>query len=227
LRNLLLAQARLPQQPPAQGSTASTGSRPAAAGVSVAPRAVPQQSEAHSVLVPVSPQVYELRMPAGVRSVVLPREVAFAAPPGRPGAAIESARPDPQARAAIAAPRAYRLEVSSGNGMNGLARRVSERLRALGEPMAHLTNSAGFDEPITFIEYRDGYAAEAARLSSRLRHPVKAVRNDRMRTDRPVRLVLGRDHWTVAALFGPLPADAPQLAAAALQQDRKLVAAMR
>lgn len=102
----------------------------------------------------------------------------------------------PSARAAL-------YEVSNGNGITGMARRVNQALLAQGYPAARLTNSKPFRQPVTVVEYRPGYAGVAARLSASL--PLKPAITEKagLRQSTDVRLVLGRDVMTHLALVTP------------------------
>jgi hypothetical protein len=103
--------------------------------------------------------------------------------------------------------RAYGLEVSNGNGITGMAQRVSGLLATVGLPKARLTNQPPYAQRLTEIQFRDGHAGAAASLGARLpNHPVAtAVAPDRLRADIDVRLVLGRDLPADVALVEPDP----------------------
>ncbi|MDC7690203.1 tetratricopeptide repeat protein [Vogesella indigofera] len=124
--------------------------------------------------------------------------------------AVEPAAPTMLAAAPPALPRdtpptsrAALYEVSNGNGVTGMARRVNQTLLAQGYPAARLTNSKPFRQPVTVVEYRPGYAGVAARLSASL--PLKPAITEKvdLRQSTDVRLVLGRDVMTHLALVTP------------------------
>ena len=100
-----------------------------------------------------------------------------------------------------ATPQRFHLEVSNGNGVNGLARRVAEHFKGTGLPRIRLTNQRPFNQPASEIQYRQGYAVEAAALRSRLQERVLVVKSERLSLNTDVRLVLGRDYRTDTALF--------------------------
>lgn len=127
--------------------------------------AAPEAS--HSRIVQVAPSIYELR----------PRPVSTAAvmPADRPSA-----------------PRA-RVEVSNGNGVTGMARRVGTYLKDSGFAAARLTNQHGFGVAATRVEYRDGYEAEARKLAAAMPRSVDIAPSTTLRRDIGVRLVLGKD----------------------------------
>ena len=82
------------------------------------------------------------------------------------------------------------LEISNGNGRQGLARLLASQLRAPDMKIVRLSNEKGFAVRRTRIEYRPAYRALAERLARRVGAsqpvPVDAARAD-------VRLVLGHD----------------------------------
>lgn len=116
-------------------------------------------------LVEVAPQVFELRAPTRYRKV---------APASSPV-------------------RRFKLEVSNGNGVDGLAKRISGRLASAGVRTARLTNQRPFKQARTELQYRAGYAAEAAELAGKLEHPARLVPRNDLAKGVDVRLVLGRD----------------------------------
>lgn len=139
-------------------------------------------------LVEVMPHVFELK--ASARSPAIE---------SRPLA------PAPHRESGAAPARAFRLEVSNGNGVLGLARRVAGRLAQAGVPASRLTNQRPFAQARTQIQYRDGYADEAARLAGKLQRPVSIVPGTQLARHVDVRLVLGRDAPSDSALLAPPP----------------------
>jgi hypothetical protein len=95
----------------------------------------------------------------------------------------------------------YKLEVSNGNGVNNMARRVAEFLDHHGIATGRLTNAASFREPTTYVEYRQGYRAEAVALAETLPRSATAVQTDSLRGDIHLRIVLGQDVRDDVALF--------------------------
>jgi tetratricopeptide (TPR) repeat protein len=84
------------------------------------------------------------------------------------------------------------LEISNGNGRQGLARQLADRLRGSDLKVVRLSNEKGFAVRQTRVEYRPAYRGVAERLARRFGAsrpvpvPVEAGRAD-------VRLVLGHD----------------------------------
>ncbi|MDC7704005.1 LytR C-terminal domain-containing protein [Vogesella indigofera] len=210
----LVQQAFTPASPPA--SSASHVTAPA-----VAP-SVTEPTVAAPVLAPASPPVaVEPTAPAPSPSQpVIQPLVAEPAPviappqspqlaPAEPQQTVEPAAPTMLAavppRTAPPSARAALYEVSNGNGITGMARRVNQALLAQGYPAARLTNNKPFRQPVTVVEYRPGYAAVAAQLSASL--PLKPAITEKagLRQSTDVRLVLGRDVMTRLALVTPRP----------------------
>lgn len=107
---------------------------------------------------------------------------------------------------ATKAPMAHNLphlEVSNGNGITGMAKKVSHALGDHGFPNARLTNQKPFEQSVTLVEYRQGFAVEAERLSASLpaKPTIKEKNNLRANTD--IRLVLGKDVMHRIALVTP------------------------
>jgi tetratricopeptide (TPR) repeat protein len=151
-------------------------------------------------LVKVAPQVFELELPPKPRN--LERIQAVPLPP----------LPQQQPRAMPT--RSFKLEVSNGNGVLGLAKRVAGRLTGAGLKTARLTNQRPFNHATTEVQYREGYAAEAEALAAKLHHPVQVKRSERLARHIDVRLVLGRDVLSDVALVAPpAPATVTKIAA--------------
>ena len=151
--NLRVARAQLGNSGPETASSSNTN-------VAVQPVTTPQPG---SSLVEVAPQVFELRTSPKPRH--FEKIEAVPLPPIR----------EPQARTTSAS--GFKLEISNGNGVSGLAKRVAGRLGAAGVRTARLTNQRPFNQPTTEVQYREGYAAAATALASKLQHPVQVKPN--------------------------------------------------
>jgi Tfp pilus assembly protein PilF len=93
-----------------------------------------------------------------------------------------------------------RVEVANGNGVRGIAKRVSTKLRQFEHYVARLSNQRPMRNE-TSVEYRDGYIEEAASVAAGLDKRVALIPSDHLRRDIHVRLVLGRDVRSEVALF--------------------------
>ena len=103
------------------------------------------------------------------------------------------------------AAQAFRLELSNGNGVTGMAKRLGEQLIAKGLPKARLTNQKPFRQRLTQIQYRDGYADVAEALRSRMPNQPLMIKTAALRASTDVRVVLGRDLPRDVALLDPVP----------------------
>ncbi|GHD71633.1 tetratricopeptide repeat protein [Vogesella fluminis] len=171
--------------------TVEPASQPAAAEVATPSPALPAAS---SPVAEPAPAIVPPPAPAGQPQTTEPAAPTMLAA-ARPAPAKEAA---PPARTAL-------YEVSNGNGITGMARRVNQALLAQGYPAARLTNSKPFRQPVTVVEYRPGYAGVAARLSASLPLKPAIAEKTGLRQNTDVRLVLGRDVMTRFALVTPGP----------------------
>lgn len=175
-------------------------------GARVAEKA-PTPSSSALQLVTVAPNVLEIKQkPDSDEGRSLPRFEHSRAGFRRDGEvlAVKAAPTSPK--------KFFGLEVSNGNGVTGMARRVAGFMKHIGiATTARLTNDKPFIRQATQIEYRHGFQLEASGINSRLPKPVPLVQVDRLREDINVRLVLGRDLANDVALFNA-PADPAQLA---------------
>ena len=180
--------------------------RPLAAPASTAPKAVPA-SAAIAVASSSLPLGWQLigAAPGSARQATADVIASPIAATASPVAAPRDVAP---------ATRAYRLEVSNGNGVAGLARKVSELLVEPGMLSPRLTNQEPYAQRMTEIQYRDGYAAAAASLGERLPPGAPARKSERLRFDTDVRVVLGADCAGPDAL-ARIAATAPRIARSA------------
>lgn len=97
----------------------------------------------------------------------------------------------------------FRLEVSNGNGITGMARQVAQFLGGQGYVKgARLTNQKTFAVPSSAIRYRKGYLDEARLLQGKLPEQLAVIQSEDMRQDISVQIVLGRDMASSVAYFG-------------------------
>lgn len=113
---------------------------------------------------------------------VLP--VAEATPPARNSDVLLSAFLDGQ----------LKLEVSNGNGINGIASRMRSYLQAQGGKVVRLTNADSFTYDETVIYYRAGYRQAAEQLAAALPSGQVALReSDALADWVDARLLIGLD----------------------------------
>ncbi len=201
------AQVATPAMAPAVAPAATQAATQAA--ISAASPAVTQ-----AVTQAVTPVVAPVVAPVATRvalatPVALPPDLpAVARDGGRPvDPAVGAVAPDSQAggrpsgAAVVRAGGKPRLEVANGNGAGGMARSVAQRLQREGYARARLTNEPGFAVRKTLIQYRPGFEAQAMELRNSLRAGVPVVASARLRADVQVRLALGKDAGSSAALL--------------------------
>ncbi len=112
--------------------------------------------------------------------------------------------------------RPFRLELSNGNGITGMARRLSDLLAAKGVPQAQLTNLKPFRQTQTEIQYREGFEAAAKALRRRLNSPAILVKVEQLRANTDVRIVLGKDMPRTLALRDDLEVELQPVQVSAL-----------
>lgn len=163
---------------------------PAVASAAASPGVAPQLTSAPDsglTLVPVEPQVFELR-DQRVATAPAPRTAVS------PAGVAEIVSDGDKALVALRfTPRQLGLEIANGVGVPGLARRTAKQLGRAGLPAVRLTNVERFQEATTVIQYRSGHEAAAQALGGAL--PIRVARAGRtdLRADINVRLVLGHD----------------------------------
>ncbi len=95
----------------------------------------------------------------------------------------------------------FRLEVANGNGISGLAKKVSDVLTGSGLNVQQVTNVKNYNQRQTVIQYRNGYQVQAATLSKGMRNKPQMFETNNLKSTTDVRLVLGRDVSSQVALF--------------------------
>jgi len=95
------------------------------------------------------------------------------------------------------------IEVSNGNGVNGMARRVSQHLKDKGLPVSRITNADHFNHRRTMIYYRDGYQEAAVQVADQI--PGLQKMEEQKKFDRHqinIKVVIGKDIFSDKALRG-------------------------
>jgi tetratricopeptide (TPR) repeat protein len=132
--------------------------------------------------------VYELRR-VGLADTDVPRVVPL------PAASASAAMPAPVQTHPVVAPvtttTTTMLEISNGNGVNGMARELAKLVGNGTLRVVRLTNQKGFAVANTRIEYEPSYRSAAESLASRLNTSSLIAVKDIGRAD--MRLVIGRD----------------------------------
>ncbi len=155
------------------------------------------QVESRIQAVQVEPNVYELRERAEVQvqvvSAARPHQQASVQPKERDRVAAQAAQPVSKVVKAAPATRPYRIEVSNGNGVTGMARKVAGFLDGEGYSRARLTNQKPFQVTSSQVQYRSGYREQAQSLVSTLPGKPGIAQADNLRGDISIRVVLGKD----------------------------------
>jgi tetratricopeptide (TPR) repeat protein len=147
-------------------------------------------------------------------------------PPEQLGATTTAPPPSPIATA-VATPspatdavtldvlQGLRLEVSNGNGMNGMAAHVGQWLAARGMPTPHLTNQQPYVQRQTVVQFRAGHEDAARRLASLLPANAQTASQASPELRSDVRVVLGRDWMQIAQCLTRASCRTPATTAAA------------
>jgi tetratricopeptide (TPR) repeat protein len=152
----------------------------------------PQRSDQDWAFVEVTTKpngMLELRRVVPDRSAQPAASAASAAPVAPAAPSAPSAPSAPKADSSL--PAVVSLEISNGNGRQGLARLMSRQLRDADVKVVRLTNEKGFAVRQTRIEYQPAFRGVAERLAERFgaSKPVEVSMSGRAN----VRLVIGRD----------------------------------
>ena len=177
-----------------------------------APKPVPL-SESRIQAVQHAPNRYELReqaqpaaKPLQQASVRSKERDLIAAQAAQKPVAVAGSRVQPVSsmaaqRAAAPAAKPYRIEVSNGNGVTGMARKVAGFLDGEGYSRARLTNQKPFQVAASQVQYRSGYREQAQTLVLNLPGRPSIAQADNLRGDISIRVVLGKDLASNVANF--------------------------
>jgi hypothetical protein len=87
----------------------------------------------------------------------------------------------------------YTIEVSNGNGWNGMARLLGKHLKSKGEHVVRLTNADTFNYKDTVIYYSSGKRGVAERVAGKFPVQVRLQETKWNRQDIDVRVLIGED----------------------------------
>ncbi|ABE44474.1 LytR C-terminal domain-containing protein [Polaromonas sp. JS666] len=172
----------------------------------------PSVPQARMEVVQVVPNVFELRPKPAVAAVAAVAAIAPIIADRQPEKAVVGAAtlvPVPALAAArattsppsVAATKMSRVEVSNGNGITGMAKRIKGVLGRYGIAVSRLTNDRPFKQQDTKIQYRAGYEQAAESLKLALRGHAVVVPVNKLSGNTDVRLVLGKDAVAHMALI--------------------------
>ena len=103
--------------------------------------------------------------------------------------------------------KASRIEVANGNGVTGMAKRISDVLGRQGISVSRLSNELPYKQQETKIQYRAGFEKTAASLKTALKGHAVVVVTPSLSPNSDVRLVLGKDAIAHMALIEGLSSD--------------------
>ncbi len=135
------------------------------------------------------------------QTTVLPvsKAVVVAAPP--PAIMPELAKAPSKSMDVPIESARFRIEISNGNGTNGMASKVASYLRGNGYTSARLTNLKPYIVKTTQIQYRVGQQQLAEKMRANLPGNTEVVQSDNLRADIKLRVVLGKDIVSHTAYF--------------------------
>lgn len=188
-----------PQPAPVE-SRPATQQAVATQAPSVQTLALPKDRGVISSAAPVPVATTESRVETGqsAPSVNEPREHAE---PVQAAAVVATAEATPEPATAKAGTIRRHLEISNGNGVNGMAKKIAYFLQESGYAKARLTNRKPFTVQTTLIQYRYGHQEDAEYLRSSLPGNTGMVPSSNLRADINLRVVLGRDMLQHTAYF--------------------------
>ena len=131
-------------------------------------------------------------VPLDVWSDVDQSKSAKQAAPATATLAVTGTTTTPPKAPELISSNSFRLELSNGSGIAGLATRLRKVLTRLGIPVKLVTNERPYKQVVTEIQYRNGYEYDAKNLRDKLRGQAMI---SQVTTKRPVdiRVVLGKD----------------------------------
>ncbi|MDH5553539.1 MAG: tetratricopeptide repeat protein [Nitrosomonas sp.] len=94
-----------------------------------------------------------------------------------------------------------RIEVSNGNGVTGMAKKVSNFFQKNGFSKARLTNHQTFTQPQTTIYYQSGNQEQANQINQMLPKQVNVLENNNLHANVQVKVLLGQDISHQVAYF--------------------------
>jgi tetratricopeptide (TPR) repeat protein len=95
--------------------------------------------------------------------------------------------------AVLIASNEFRLEISNGSGIPGLAKRLSQVLTRLGIPVKIISNEQPYRQVVTDIQYREGFEKDAKNLRDKLNGQALVSRVSAQAKPIDIRVVVGKD----------------------------------
>lgn len=104
-------------------------------------------------------------------------------------------------RVATPVTKPYGIEISNGNGVTGMARKVAGSIGNEGFLKVRLTNQQSFQVALSQVNYRSGYREQAQSLASILPGYPRIAQTNSLRGDINIKVVLGKDMANKLAHF--------------------------
>lgn len=172
----------------------------------------PLEPQARMEVVQIVPNVYELRLKSAIDSVLadlkiektvvaVARALPSPTPSLTPALTLTPSRTMANVMAIVSATKISRVEVANGNGVTGMAKRISHVLGQHGIAVSRLTNERPYKQQDTKIQYRLGYEQTAVGLKNALQGHAVVVLSPNLSANSDVRLVLGKDAIAQMALI--------------------------
>lgn len=172
----------------------------------------PQEPQARMEVVQIVPNVYELRLKSAIETVLadlkiektvvaVARPLPSPTPSLTPALTLTPSRTMANVMTIVSATKISRVEVANGNGVTGMAKRVSKVLGQHGIAVSRLSNELPYKQQDTKIQYRLGYEQTAVGLKNALQGHAVVVLSSNLSANADVRLVLGKDAIAQMALI--------------------------
>jgi Flp pilus assembly protein TadD len=165
----------------------------------------PLETQTRMEVVEVVPYVFELKL-RHTNSTQLADVKPEKTVPASPVAAVLAAAV-PVAPSSASPAKVSRIEVANGNGVTGMAKRISDVLNRQGISVSRLSNELPYKQLETKIQYREGFEKVAAGLKNALKGHAVVVLTPNQSLNADVRLVLGKDAIAHMALIEGLRMD--------------------
>ena len=153
------------------------------------------EPQAQKELVQIAPYVFELRLRQAPLPVLANAKLEKSEPTTAALNVLDTALPS------MTLTSSSRIEVANGNGVTGMAKRMSGVLGRQDISVSRLSNELPYKQLKTEIQYRAGYEKAAANLKNALKGQAVIALTATLSANSDLRLVLGRDAITNMALI--------------------------
>lgn len=165
----------------------------------------PLEPQTRMEVVEIVPNVFELKLKNAKTTLLADLKLEKPAPTSAVAAvlATNSSANSPAKYSA----KVSRIEVANGNGVTGMAKRISNVLNQQGISVSRLSNELPYKQLETKIHYRAGFEKTAANLKDALKGHAVVVLTPTLSANSDVRLVLGKDAIAHMALIESMSSD--------------------